>query len=174
MCERKWVFSEIKIWNLTALDLIKCLKKFKDQRLLLKCAPISELPPNISTMINSRSYLRIGLLDVENTNHCKQRLKNGAYIDSFGSAYKKNVSFIAFYPFPLVFQHSLITCWKTFLISLYLALYVYSNNSLLLCRSVRLSIWLRRWGGGGRAGAGSRSRRRHLRQSSCLCPRINK
>ena len=78
MCERKWVFSEIKIRYLTALDLIKCLKKFKDQRLLLKCAPISELPPNISTMINSRSYLRIGLLNVENTNHYKQRLKNGA------------------------------------------------------------------------------------------------
>ena len=32
----------------TALDLIKCLKQIKLQRLLLTCAPISELPSYLS------------------------------------------------------------------------------------------------------------------------------
>ena len=34
---------------MTALDLIKCLRQIRQQRLLLTCAPISELPSNIST-----------------------------------------------------------------------------------------------------------------------------
>ena len=42
------VFSDKKIGP--ALDLIKCLKQIKYQRLLLTCAPISELPSNMSTM----------------------------------------------------------------------------------------------------------------------------
>mgnify|MGYP001324144585 CR=1 FL=1 len=36
---------------MTALDLIKCLKKIKSQKLLLTCAPISELPSNISIIV---------------------------------------------------------------------------------------------------------------------------
>ena len=41
-----------KINFATALDLIKCLKqREKKQRLLPTCAPISELPSNISTML---------------------------------------------------------------------------------------------------------------------------
>ena len=37
----------------TALDLIKCLKQVKYQRLLITCAPIgmSKLPSNISTIV---------------------------------------------------------------------------------------------------------------------------
>ena len=34
-----------------SLDLNKCLKQIKLQRLFLTCAPISELPSNISSMI---------------------------------------------------------------------------------------------------------------------------
>ena len=34
----------------TALDLIKCLKQIKSQRLLRTCALISEIPYDISTM----------------------------------------------------------------------------------------------------------------------------
>ena len=34
----------------TALDLIKCLKQINTQRLILRCAPISEFPSNIRTM----------------------------------------------------------------------------------------------------------------------------
>ena len=37
----KYVFSEKKIKFVTALNLIKCLKQIKLQRLLLPCAPIS-------------------------------------------------------------------------------------------------------------------------------------
>ena len=39
-----------KIRFVTALDLIKCLKQIKEQRLLLTCAPISILPFRVSTM----------------------------------------------------------------------------------------------------------------------------
>ena len=35
----------------TSLDLVNCLKQIKEQRLLLTCTPISELPSNISTII---------------------------------------------------------------------------------------------------------------------------
>ena len=34
----------------TALNLIKCCKKIKLQRFILTCAPISDLPSDISTM----------------------------------------------------------------------------------------------------------------------------
>ena len=39
-----------------ALDLIKCVKQFKYQRLLLTYAPISELPSNISTVFLSNLF----------------------------------------------------------------------------------------------------------------------
>ena len=39
-----------KIKFKTTLDLIKGFKQIKYQRLILTCAPISELPSNISTM----------------------------------------------------------------------------------------------------------------------------
>ena len=48
--EGKFVFSKKKILFVTTLDLIKCLKQIKQQRLLTMCAPISVLPPNIGTM----------------------------------------------------------------------------------------------------------------------------
>ena len=37
--------------DLTALDLIKCLKKIKQQRLLLTYASISELTSNVNTSL---------------------------------------------------------------------------------------------------------------------------
>ena len=40
-----------KINFVTALDLIKCHKQREKKRLLPTCAPISELPSNISTMV---------------------------------------------------------------------------------------------------------------------------
>ena len=42
--------SEKKIRFVTDVDLIKCLKQIKHQRLLLTCTPISELPSNIGSM----------------------------------------------------------------------------------------------------------------------------
>ena len=44
------VFLEKKI-IVSVLDLIKCLKQIKQQLVLLTCAPNSELPSNISTML---------------------------------------------------------------------------------------------------------------------------
>ena len=41
-----------KIWFMTALDLIKCPKKMKLQRLLFSCTPISGLPSNKGTMLH--------------------------------------------------------------------------------------------------------------------------
>ena len=38
---------------MTALELILCLQQINKQRLLLTCAPISELPYVISTMVNT-------------------------------------------------------------------------------------------------------------------------
>ena len=43
-----WSFRRTNIQFVTALDPIQCLGQIKYQRLLLKCAPISELPSNIS------------------------------------------------------------------------------------------------------------------------------
>ena len=34
-------------------DVIKCLKQIKTQKMLITCAPISELPSSISTMTRS-------------------------------------------------------------------------------------------------------------------------
>ena len=48
---RAFLFGE----KVTALDLIKCIRQIKYQRLLLTCAPISKLPSNISAMIWSMS-----------------------------------------------------------------------------------------------------------------------
>ena len=48
--EGKWVFSGKNIRFVTALDVIKCLKQIEKQLLRLKCAPLNELPSNISTM----------------------------------------------------------------------------------------------------------------------------
>ena len=44
------VFSDKNILFVTALELIKT----GQQRLLLKCAPIYELPSNISTMVKPK------------------------------------------------------------------------------------------------------------------------
>ena len=51
MHEGKYVFSEKIIGSVTALDLIDCLKQIKQQRFLLTCAPISELPYYISITV---------------------------------------------------------------------------------------------------------------------------
>ena len=40
----------------TALYLIECLKQIKWQRLILTCAPISELPSHISTVVKPPSF----------------------------------------------------------------------------------------------------------------------
>ena len=45
---KKSLWGEEK--KLTALDLIKCLKQIKYQRLILTCVPFSVLPFSISTM----------------------------------------------------------------------------------------------------------------------------
>ena len=48
MHEGKYFFLEKNIRDVTALDLIKCLKQVKFR---LTCATVNELPSNISTMI---------------------------------------------------------------------------------------------------------------------------
>ena len=49
-CRKNSIFGEKKIRFVTALDLIKCRIQVKQQRLLVTCAPISELPFDIITM----------------------------------------------------------------------------------------------------------------------------
>ena len=44
------LFRGKKIRFVTALDLIKCIQHIKQQRLLLTCAPILDLPTYMSTM----------------------------------------------------------------------------------------------------------------------------
>ena len=51
MCKDKKDFSDIKFGYPTILDLNKCLKQIKLQISLRTCAPIYELPSNISTMV---------------------------------------------------------------------------------------------------------------------------
>ena len=59
---KKWVFPKRhKIRFVTTLNLIKCLKHIKKQRLRLTCAPISDLPSNISTMLGT--FFWVSLLD---------------------------------------------------------------------------------------------------------------
>ena len=41
-----------------ALDLIRYLKQIKEQRLLLTCTPLDELPFHISTMIEAKHSMR--------------------------------------------------------------------------------------------------------------------
>ena len=54
-CEGNQVFSEEeKIRFVTALDLNKCLSQIRKQISLRTCAPISELPSNVSSMILSK------------------------------------------------------------------------------------------------------------------------
>ena len=48
------LFGEKKHRFVTSLDLIKCLKRNKQQKWLLTCAPISELPSNLSTISTTR------------------------------------------------------------------------------------------------------------------------
>ena len=43
-------FGSKNIRSVTALDVVKCLTQIKYQRLLLECAPTSELPSNLSTV----------------------------------------------------------------------------------------------------------------------------
>ena len=43
-----------KMLLVTVLDLTKCLDQIKNQRFLLTCALISELPSDISTMITAK------------------------------------------------------------------------------------------------------------------------
>ena len=45
--KKKYFLYKIKF--VAALDLIKCLKQIRQQRMLLNCTPASELPSNIST-----------------------------------------------------------------------------------------------------------------------------
>ena len=54
--EGKLVFSEEKIRWVTSLDLSKCFKQIKKQRLLLMCVSISELPSDISTMVKALNW----------------------------------------------------------------------------------------------------------------------
>ena len=53
ICNKKGYFWGGKIRFMTALDLNKCLKLIKLQRLLLTFALISKLPSNISTMTHT-------------------------------------------------------------------------------------------------------------------------
>ena len=48
----KLVFSDKNIPFVTALDVIKCLEQVEQQILRLTCAPLNELPSNISTMLS--------------------------------------------------------------------------------------------------------------------------
>ena len=48
------IFGEKNISSVTALDLFKCFKLIKQQRLLLACAPTSELPSYIRIMIYTK------------------------------------------------------------------------------------------------------------------------
>ena len=48
--EEKWVFSGKNIRFVAALDVIKCLEQVERQILRLTCAPLNELPSNISIM----------------------------------------------------------------------------------------------------------------------------
>ena len=50
--KENWPFLREKKLMVTYLDLIKCLKQIKSNILLLRCAPISELPSNIRTMLS--------------------------------------------------------------------------------------------------------------------------
>ena len=51
--EGKFIFpEEEKNHFVTSFNIITCLKQIKLQRMLLTCAPISELPSHISTMIS--------------------------------------------------------------------------------------------------------------------------
>ena len=45
-----------KVRFVPVLVLMECLKQIKLQTLILTCAPISELPSNISTMVEGLSY----------------------------------------------------------------------------------------------------------------------
>ena len=49
--EGKWAFSGKNTRFVTDPDLIRCLKYIKYWRLLLTCAPISELPSDVRTML---------------------------------------------------------------------------------------------------------------------------
>ena len=51
---------------MTGLDYIKCLKQIKLKKLLLTCAPMSELPSNISTVMfpDLLKYVQCVRLDV--------------------------------------------------------------------------------------------------------------
>ena len=52
--EGRLALPDKNIRFVTALDLINCVDQIKYQKLLLTCAPISELPSNTSTMRNDR------------------------------------------------------------------------------------------------------------------------
>ena len=54
MYEGKLVISKKEIRFVTALDLTKFLKQLKINRDCSTCAPISELPYNISTMLKMK------------------------------------------------------------------------------------------------------------------------
>ena len=48
--EGKYDFFSGMFRNVLALDLNRCVKQIKKARSIHTCAPISELPPNISTI----------------------------------------------------------------------------------------------------------------------------
>ena len=47
-------FSDKNTRFVTALDVIKCLEQVEKQILRLTCAPLNELPSNISTMMENK------------------------------------------------------------------------------------------------------------------------
>ena len=60
--EGKWVFSGKNTRFVTALDVIKCHEQVEKPILRLSCAPLNELPPNISTMMYTSLLIRTSLL----------------------------------------------------------------------------------------------------------------
>ena len=62
------LFGEKKIWFVTTIDLIKCVEQIKQQIFLLTCAPISELPSDMSTMSWLQLYEIISRIET-NTSH---------------------------------------------------------------------------------------------------------
>ena len=54
----KWVFSKItKIGFIDSLDVTECLQQIEIPDLLNMCAPYSELPSYISTMVKINEFL---------------------------------------------------------------------------------------------------------------------
>ena len=68
--------------TVTALNLFKCLNQIRTQKLILTCAPISELPSNISTMLCRTCY--------------KSKFKERIFISSVEFGLRKNYILVIF------------------------------------------------------------------------------